>query len=123
MSTIIVDISFLSLIDVRCFRMYQVLGVHFFRIKCHLSFFLFNLLFPFLLSRGFTLGFFWQYRICSLVFPIYPLCSFVKCFISLFLIVYVKGQIDYHLEEFVMVVLLAQKLCPKLNAIMCLSHA
>jgi hypothetical protein len=55
------------------------------------------------------LGFFWQYIICSLVFPICPLCPFVKCFISLFLIIYIKGQIDYHLEEFVMVILLAQK--------------
>jgi hypothetical protein len=55
---LISDISLLSLINVRCFKVCQVLGVHLFEIGCHWSFFLLSFLFPFLLGGGFTLGFF-----------------------------------------------------------------
>jgi len=81
MSIVLANISLLSLINARCFIMCQVLGIHLFQIGHHWSFFLFSLLFPFLLSGGFTLGFFWQYIICSLVFPVCPLCPFVECLI------------------------------------------
>jgi hypothetical protein len=35
MSIVIIDISLLSLINARCFKMCQVLGVHLFQIGCH----------------------------------------------------------------------------------------
>ncbi len=78
LSRVIVDLSLLSLINVRCFIMCQVLGVHLFYIGCHWSFFLLSLVFPFLLSGGFALGFYWQYIIFFIGFFHLPTLSFRK---------------------------------------------
>jgi hypothetical protein len=48
----------------------------------------------------------------------YPLCLFVGCPSSWFLIVHLKGQIYDRFQELAMVVLFARKSCPKLNATM-----
>ncbi len=58
---VITNICLLNLLNARCLRMCRILRVHFFEIGCHWSFFLFNLLFPFLLSGSFALVFSWQY--------------------------------------------------------------
>jgi hypothetical protein len=57
---------------------------------------------------GLCLGLFLaMYIICFFGFFHLPICPFIECPIFLFLIIFVKGQIDYHLEEFAMVILLA----------------
>jgi hypothetical protein len=62
-----------------------------------------------------------SFRLPSVMQPIhlcYPLCFSVVCPISWFLIVRIKARINYHLEKLAMVILFAQRLCPKLNATM-----
>jgi len=80
MSIVIINISLLSLINARCFKMCKELGVHSFQIGRHWSFFLHSLIFHFLLNGGFALGLFLAiYKKNSLVFIIFPLCFFIEC--------------------------------------------
>jgi hypothetical protein len=106
-STVITYISLLSLINARCFRMCQVLGIHLFDIGHHWSSFVWSFI-SFFIKWGFHLGLFLTiYIIFSLFFSMCPPCLFVECPISQFLIIYVKGQIKCHFEGFAMVILLA----------------